>query len=173
MVGWQRPGASWQRQKLLGAGPASQWGHRGRREGEQIRSRGENWDRFSCRCWDNGRTNDLIVGAFGGDSGGGGAAMGWGWRIRDHRVAGFELQRQTSWHMPTWTPWQTQEVFPICNSCRLAVVCVKDAIRQEFTHDGAEWLSLSYNLQIVATSDPTFGLVICRTCQGFTKGCEK
>lgn len=100
MVGWQCPGAS--RQRLLGAKPASQWGHRGRRVGDQIRSRGENWDRFSCRCWDNSRTNDVIVWAFGGQSSGGGAQMGRGGGLRDHRVAEFEFQRQKSWHMQTW-----------------------------------------------------------------------
>lgn len=40
---------------------ATQRGHGGRWEGEQIRSRGENWDRFSCRCWDKRPTNDLTV----------------------------------------------------------------------------------------------------------------
>lgn len=39
----------------------AQWGCRGRWEGDQIRSRGENWDRFSCRCWNNRRTNDVMV----------------------------------------------------------------------------------------------------------------
>lgn len=45
-----------------------------RSEGDQIRSRGENWGRFSCRC----QTNDLIVGTFGRDSSGGWAQMGGG-----------------------------------------------------------------------------------------------
>lgn len=60
MVGRQHQGASRHREKMLGAKPTSQWGLWGWWKGDQIRRRGENWDRFSCRCWDNRRTNDLI-----------------------------------------------------------------------------------------------------------------
>lgn len=62
---------------------ASQWGHGGRWEGEQIRSRGENWDRFSCRCWDKRRTNDLTVWPVLEVGGGGDwmctGGVGWWW----------------------------------------------------------------------------------------------
>lgn len=97
MLGWQCPRASWQRYKQLGVEPASQWGHRKRREGDKIRSRGENWDRFSCRCWDNRRTNDLIVGARIKDWSPSDGSGGRGSEITEK--AGFELQRQSRWHM--------------------------------------------------------------------------
>lgn len=68
----------------------TQWGYREGREGDQIRSRGENWDRFSCRCWDNRRTNDLIVKAFQGAPSVGVAEL-------DHRPQDLNHKRLACW----------------------------------------------------------------------------
>lgn len=145
MVGWQRPGAAWKRQKLLGAKAASQWGCGERRARDQIRSRGENWDRFSCRCWDNRRTNDVIVAAFlnriqlrkmGG--------------CGDYREAAFKLQRQTGWHMPTWKPGQTQEV---CQMCIFR--CVVQYMKREVAY---LWFMQSLKLYFSQDGSTTLGM---------------
>lgn len=117
-----------------------------RRARDQIRSRGENWDRFSCRCWDNRRTNDVIVAAFlnriqSRTMGGCG----------DYRDAAFKLQRQTSWHMPTWKPGQTQEVCQMCIFCcgvqyakrEVAYLWFMHSLKLYFSQDGSTTLGMT------------------------------
>lgn len=122
MVGRQHPGASRHREKMLGAKPASQWGLWGWWKGDQIRRRGENWDRFSCRCWDNRRTNDLIE-RLGENRVWEG--LQWVGMEVDHKRGGFELKSQTNANLNKMID---TEVVHFCNSY------VKDTIIQEYTH---------------------------------------